>query len=57
MPALFSRWVIGPSAFVVSSNILTISASLAMSALMAIALAPLVSTAATTFLASASRVR
>ena len=57
MPALLSRCVIGPSALVVSSNIFTMSLSLAMSALIAIALAPLDSTAATTFFASASRVR
>ena len=57
MPALFSRWVTGPSALVVSSNSRTMSASLAMSALMAIALAPFASRSATTFFASASRVR
>ena len=57
LPALLTRWVIGPSAFSVSSNRRTMSASRAMSPGRAMALPPLASMSATTCFACASRVR
>ena len=57
MPALLTRWVIGPSARSVSSNSRTMSASRAMSAGRATAWPPLAAMSATTCLACASRER
>ena len=57
MPALLTRWVIGPSARSVSSNSRTISASRAMSAGRATACPPSAAMSATTFCACASRER
>ena len=56
-PALFTRWVTAPSAFSVSWNIRTMSASRAMSAGSAMALPPFATMSATTFFACASRER
>ena len=57
VPALLTRWVIGPSARSVSSNSRTISASRAMSPGRATAVPPAAAMSATTALAAASRER
>ena len=57
MPALLTRWVIGPSAFAAASNSGPISASRATSAGRATAWPPSAVMSATTFCASASRER